>query len=87
MDFIPQPEDTKKFGSMRWLKWHLYKYPTVFIIFSPVPFIVIKMAEVLIRHNRQLHDGTYAPNVIMNRYAICRPGEWSAENTPKRYQN
>jgi hypothetical protein len=86
MDFIPQPEDAKKFG-LKWLKWHIYKYPNVALIALPVPFIFYKAIEATIRYNRELRSGTYVPNVVMNRYAICRPTDYGAKSTPSRYTN
>lgn len=86
MDFVPQPEAAKKFG-LKWLKWHIYKYPNVFLVALPVPFIICKFAEVIYRNDKNLKNGTYVPNVIMNRYAICRSTDYSATITPSRYTN
>lgn len=87
MEFVPQPEEAKKFGSMKWLKWHLFKYPHVFIVFSPVPVIIYRFIHNKLYLSRGMRDGTYVPNVIFNRYAIARSDDWLAENTPKRYHN
>lgn len=87
MDFIPQPEDAKKFGSMKWLKWHIYKYPNVFLMCLPVPVLIYKAFEVGFRYQRTFNDGTYVPYVIQNRYSVCRSDDWMAQNTPKRYLN
>lgn len=87
MDFVPQPKEAKKFGSIKWLKWHLYKYPYVFIVFSPAPYIIYKSIETFIVYNRAYANGTYVPNVVKNRYAICRSDDWLAKNSPSRYTN
>lgn len=87
MDFVPQPEDAKKVGSIKWFKWHMYKYPYVFIVFSPVPYIIYKSIETYFTYKRAYADGTYVPNVVKNRYAICRPDDFVALNTPSRYKN
>lgn len=87
MDFVPQPEDAKKFPSIRWLKWHLYKYPHVFIVFSPVPYIIYKYTEIFFTYKRAYANGTYVPNAVKNRYAICRSDDWLAQTTPSRYKN
>lgn len=87
MDFVPQPEDTKKFGTIRWLKWNIYKYPNIFLIALPVPFIIYKATQKILSYNRDFNNGTYVPYVIMNRYAVCREDDWLVKNTPKRYLN
>lgn len=87
MDFVPQPEEAKKFPSMKWLKWHMYKYPYVFVVFAPVPFIIYKGIAVFFTYKRCYANGTYVPNVVKQRYAICRPDDWMAVTTPKRYTN
>lgn len=86
MDFIPRPEETKKFG-IKWIKWNILKYPHIFLISLNVPFIIYVSTKLTINVHRGLNDGTYVPNVIMNRYAICRPDDYSAQITPKRYLN
>lgn len=85
MDFVNQPEDAKKFGSIKWLKWNLVKNPHIFVISSIVPFMLAKAIHVFVTLDRDINNGTYVPNVVMNRYAICRPDDWMAQNTPKRY--
>lgn len=87
MEFVPQPEEAKKFGTMKWFKWHLYKYPNVFAISATVPFIIGGFIYNCIQFNKGLKNGTYVPNVLTNRYAICRPDDWWASHTPKRYRN
>lgn len=87
MDFVPQPEAAKKFPSMAWFKWHIYKYPNVFIIALPVPIIVYRLIEAKIRLSRGLADGTYVPNIMHNKYVVCRSDDWMAQNTPDRYKN
>lgn len=86
MDFMPQPDEAKKFG-VKWVKWHIMKYPHIFMICLPVPFAIYKASEVIYRCNRDLKNGKYAPNVVMNNYTICRPSDYLAKITPTRYQN
>lgn len=87
MDFVPQPEGAKKFPSIMWFKWHIYKYPNIFIIALPVPVIIYNLAKAKIRMDRELLTGEYVPNVLQNKYAICRSDDWMAQNTPKKYTN
>lgn len=87
MDFVPQPDEAKKFMSMKWIKWHIYKYPNIFIMGCLVPPLIYKIIEVKVRYTRMLNEGKFVPNVIMNKYAVCRPDDWKVVNTPKRYVN
>lgn len=87
MDFVPQPEEAKKFGTFKWLKWHIFRYPNVFLVLAPVPFIIYKFFELPITTSKRMRAGEYVPNVVMNRYAICRSDDWAALATPKRYRN
>lgn len=87
MDFTPQPKEAKKFGTVKWFKWHMCKYPHVFMMAAAAPILVYKFIEMNVRYNRELAAGTYVPNVVRNRYAIVRPSDFLAENTPKRYTN
>lgn len=87
MEFVPQPEGAKKFGSVKWLKWQIYKNPATFIMISLVPYFIYKAITVPMAITKGMNDGTYVPNVLMNRYAVCRPDDWPAQNTPKRYRN
>lgn len=86
MDFMPQPDEAKKFGT-KWIKWHIMKYPHLFMIGITIPFLVYKIGEVTFRLNKDIYTGKYVPNVIMNRYAICRPDDFLAKSTPTRYRN
>lgn len=86
MDFIPRPDSTKKFG-VKWIKWHIMKYPHIAMICVPVPFIIYKGIAVMTRIDRELKEGKYVPNVVMNRYAVCRPDDYLAVMTPSRYRN
>ena len=86
MEFIPRPEDTKKFG-LRWLKWNIYKYPNIALLVVPVPFIIYEFTKLTLKCNRGLASGDYAPCVVMNRYCIVRPDDYGAKITPSRYLN
>lgn len=87
MDFVPQPEEAKKFGTIKWFKWHIYKYPYVWIMVGTTPIHLYLLIDFVYRHKRGLNDGTYVPDVVKNRYAVCRSDDWPAKNTPKRYIN
>lgn len=87
MDFVPQPEEAKKFGTVKYFKWHIYKYPNVFLIAVGGVITSILFVRRVLTYNRRINDGTYVPNVIKNRYAVCRPDDWAAKTTLSRYKN
>lgn len=87
MDFVPQPEAAKKFGSIKWLKWNMYRYPQYFIMSCFAPILIYDLIKLPITYTKRLNNGTYVPDVIKNRYAICRSDDWPAQNTPSRYKN
>lgn len=87
MDFVPQPEEAKKFGSIKWIKWNIYRYPQIFILMIPFPYYFYSFGQLYINYKRKTNNGTYVPEVIFNRYAICRPGDFTDINTPSRYKN
>jgi len=86
MDFVPEPEAAKKFG-IKWIKYRLMKYPHVFFIFWPVPFIIPALIHKAIYYRRATADGTYVPNVVRNAYHICRSDDYAAKMMPSRYRN
>lgn len=87
MDFVPQPEDSKRFMSYKWIKWNMYRYPQIFLILIPIPYLFYRIGVFTVSTTRDMNDGKYVPDVIKNRYAICRPGDHAEVNTPKRYKN
>lgn len=87
MDFMPQPEEAKKFGTMKWIKWNIYKYPNIFLILLPIPFACMALSSLIISTHKGMKNGTFVPNVIMNRYVVVRPDSFLPSVTPSRYKN
>lgn len=87
MDFIPRPEETKKFGTVKWLKWNLARHLNVCIVVALGPCYLFLWAKRVRDTERGMNDGTYVPGVIRNKYTICRPGDFLDVNTPERYKN
>lgn len=88
-DFEPTPPEAKcyKKNPINWLKWKIYKHPTVFIVFMPAPFAVFHLYHRFKGYFRDMNTGKYCPSVVTNRYLVMRPTEQLVRDTPKRYTN